>query len=220
VIKLAFIGGFLAVVGLIILGRVVYERRRRAALVMAADDLGFTYDRSGTPRCRPLAHVELFRKGRRRRSFNLVAGAIEDIDVELFDYRYTTGSGKNSSTYNQTVCAMRIPGRDLPAFELRPESVFTRIASAMGFQDIDFDTHPEFSRRYVLRGKSEESVRMLFTDDRLRFFEGFTDKLAIEGGGEWILIYRHRQRTRPDKLSQLMETAFEISAQFDEPGTS
>ena len=55
-----------------------------------------------------------------------------------FDYRYTTGSGKNSHTYRQTVVFFRSPEVDLPQFELKPQSFLHGIGKLFGYQDIDF----------------------------------------------------------------------------------
>ena len=47
-----------------------------------------------------------------------------------------------------------------------PESVpyLAEMGAVLGHQDIDFASHPAFSRRYLLRGHDENAVRVLFTD--------------------------------------------------------
>ena len=40
-------------------------------------------------------------------------------------------------------------------FEMRPENLLNKIGAALGRQDIDFDSNPEFSRRYLLRGSAD-----------------------------------------------------------------
>jgi hypothetical protein len=53
----------------------------------------------------------------------------------------------------------------LPEFELRSENMFHKIGKAFGCQDINFESHPEFSKRYLLRGADEEAVRTFFTPE-------------------------------------------------------
>ena len=53
-------------------------------------------------------------------------------------------------------------------------------------QDINFERWPEFSKNYLLRGRNEEAVRTLFTDDILAYYNQ-TAGLSTEGNGEWRL---------------------------------
>ncbi|MEC9473853.1 MAG: hypothetical protein VX584_04130, partial [Actinomycetota bacterium] len=59
----------------------------------------------------------------------------------------------------------------LPTFVIRPENLFHKIGSTFGYQDIDFDAHPTFSKRYLLRGPDEEAIRNTFTDEFLSSYE-------------------------------------------------
>jgi len=40
----------------------------------------------------------------------------------------------------------------LPFFELKPENTFHKIGQVFGYQDIDFEAFPNFSKGYLLRG--------------------------------------------------------------------
>lgn len=129
----------------------------------------------------------------------------------MFDYRYTVHRGKNSHTYHQTVAAFRDLPNALPEFQLRPENLLLRIGAAFGFQDIDFDRHPAFSKRYLLRGPQEAAIRRLFTD---AVIETIMDRkpLAIEASGAALIAYRAGRRVKPDALGEFIEEAREIRA--------
>lgn len=45
-----------------------------------------------------------------------------------------------------------------------------KIGAAIGFQDIDFDNHPEFSRSFVLKGENEQAIRHFFDTKMLELF--------------------------------------------------
>ena len=71
----------------------------------------------------------------------------------------------------------------LPSFSLKPEGFLHRLVASLGLQDINFDTHPEFSRMYQLQGSDEESVRELFQPGVLEYFEQHKG-LCVEGNWE------------------------------------
>ena len=78
--------------------------------------------------------------------------------VLIFDYSYTVGSGKNSTTHTQTVVAFQTPHLMIPYFALYPESFFSFIGEMFGFSDIDFHTHPVFSKNFKLTGREEMPI--------------------------------------------------------------
>lgn len=97
-----------------------------------------------------------FGQGRSRRVSNLLEGERAGVRWEMFDYRYTTGSGKNRRTHHYGVVAARI-ALAFPRTTIRPEGMFDKIASLAGFDDINFESEA-FSRRYHV--KSEDRRRI------------------------------------------------------------
>ena len=108
------------------------------------------------------------------------------------------------------VMCWSLAGSPLPDFELSPGSV------ALGRQDIDFETDPEFSDRYRLRGRDEDAVRRIFRAEVREFFtrpshdEDFllvghevgdwrkmdlvTEGWYAESRGGWLIVYRPHPR--------------------------
>lgn len=156
-----------------------------------------------------LGGFPLFSHGHRRRASNVLRRRESESEATLFDYRYTTSSGNSSHTHYQTVLAVHRQGLSLPAFELRPENVLLRIAGAFGYQDIDFDGSPEFSRRYLLRGKDEAAVRQLFTPTLLQTLER-QPGWSVEASGESIIVYRRGKRSKPEELQIFFTASQEV----------
>jgi hypothetical protein len=162
------------------------ERARSAALQQAGVTMGLLFE--------PTADVDQLK-------------AVADLpggDVKVFDYRYTTGGGKESHTYIQTIALYPGGGRALPDFMLAPESVFHKIGQAFGYQDIDFDSNPEFSSQYLLRGADETAIRAAFTPETLSFFQtepGWTVEVRAGTAG----VYRAHKRCKPEDLSTFVE---------------
>lgn len=208
-----FIGLFVMVVVLSIRA----ENKRALVMEQFAQEMGFTYEKklSGTGHM-PCNSAALFQKGRSRYAKNYMAGKVADVDVILTDYQYTTGGGKNSTTHTMTLAAYSVPGLNLPDFALEDENFLTRIAEKFGMQDIDFDTHPEFSKRYRLTGKDEQAVRELFTNDLLtRIENGLIRKdWRVAAGGNWLIIHSYPSRIKPEQWQDFFNGSFELANQM------
>lgn len=207
---IAFIS-ILALAGIGVAVRVVGEKRRRAALEEIGHGLGLTFDRDGSAvLARMGGHIPLFRRGHARRASNALSGTIEDLAVHVFDFAYTVRGNRNNTTYRQTVAAFGVPNSDLPQFMLAPERIGHRLASALfGLQDIDFEEYPEFSRRYRLSGADEAAIRARFDASLVQFLETL-DRLYVEVGGGWIVVYRASRRVKPERIGAFLEEAFTI----------
>ena len=150
-----------------------------------------------------LLHFHLFSQGHSTKIRNVLTGRAGEMDVRVFDYRYTTGGGKNSHTWRQTVMLCESAEMSLPSFALRPEHFFHKIGQVFGYHDIDFDSHPNFSKRYLLKGDDEREIRKLFDTDTLSFYESH-GKLSTEGAGHQLIHYHASRRVAPEKFSEFI----------------
>jgi len=204
--------------GLIILGvsaaivAVLFDRKRTRQFEEAARNLGLNFSKEVDSTFVEIQGLfNLFSRGRGRRGRNMVSGEQGGTGVWVFDYRYTTGGGKHSHTHRQTVLCFRSGEFQLPKFSVEAEGVMSRIGNSLfGMQDIDFNTHPEFSKRFLLRGESEAGVREAFTPEVLSFFEGQSQKLRVEGNGTYLLVYRASRRVKPAKVGDFLKEGFGI----------
>jgi hypothetical protein len=130
------------------------QKLRRQKLAEVAQQLGLTYYPGRTQGLHNRYGVfELFQRGDSHHSYDLISGYRDGIEVMIFDFSYTTGSGKNRTTHRRTVCVFELPTeRHLPCVVIRPEGFFDKVASAIGFNDIDFES-VEFSRKFFVKGK-------------------------------------------------------------------
>ena len=120
-------------------------------------------------------------------------GLTEDVEVRIFDYKYTKGVLQHSETLEQTVIYFRSPQLNLPTFTLQPEVVGDKINPLVQtFRDIDFESGQaavQFSGKYRLKGKDERKVRALFTDEVLAFFAS-KDSVVTQGSGDQLVLFR------------------------------
>lgn len=204
------IAAIVAVVAVILVARRI-ERQREAGFQQAARHSGWNEEPGAAGPPREVAGFRLFNQGRARRAMSVFRGRPGQFAAALFEYRYTVGGGKNSHTYRQTVMAFELPRRTLPAFELRPEGVFHKIGAAFGYQDIDLENMPEFSKLYLLRGADEGEIRRTFHHDVAYHFEKHPG-WSVEAEGGWIVVYRLGKRVKPEALREFVQDADQIAS--------
>lgn len=191
-----------------------YEKKRTEQIRLFAEQIGIPFfPKTDSAEVSQLPNLELFTQGRSRQVLNLLRGETRSVQLSLFDYQYVTGSGKNATTHKTTALLIRSPSLMLPRFTLKPENFFHRIGTFFGLKDINFEEYPEFSRKYLLKGKNEEAVRALFVPSRLEFFEG-TNGTYVEGDGDQLVFCRPGERVDPDKLRSFLEEGFAIYSQL------
>jgi hypothetical protein len=196
----------LAVIGLSLAVAYFREMRRREQLERVALETGFAYGREGTPLdVAGLTSLELLGRGRSHQYSNILRGSGAGTEMQLFDFKYTTGSGRNRSTHRLTVAAFRLRA-EVPQFTLDRENLFHKLISALGYQDIDLEAHPQFSARYLLRGKDAEAIRRFFHPGLVAFFESpEKHEYTVEGGGAWLILYQSNQRSDAGKLREYID---------------
>jgi len=198
-IPVVFAGGagacqcmFFALVVAGIIALIVYgirkARERRAAMARMAAQWGLQYY-ADDPYDLPAryAHFDLFSSGHSRKASNVMAGKVSGRDVILCDYQYTTGSGKNSTTYHYQAAIMAMP--ILAArMHMRRESIFDRMAAWVGHDDINFESE-EFSKRYHLKCDDRKFAYDVFHARLIEYLLACGDCPNLEMNGPTLLLY-------------------------------
>ena len=167
--------------------------------------MGLNFEGEGDlDQIRALGDLPLYGHGHSRHVKNAMTGRSGTDQVWVFDYQYTTGGGKESHTWNQTIALYPGGGRNLPDFVLAPENVFHKIGQAFGYQDIDFDSNPTFSSRYLLRGPDEAAIRAVFRPEALAFFES-QPSWTVQVKAGHVAVYRAGKRAKPEDLPTFAE---------------
>lgn len=209
-----FIGGFIIVALIIAYVGHLFEKKRTKALSELANEIAFDFSPHADPTYfDSLKALNLFSQGRNPTWSNLMRGEAGDLAVSIFDYAFTTGSGKHKRTTRQTVILFQFDAPSLPLFSLRPESFWHKVGSWFGMKDINFDSHPRFSSAYTLQGPNEEAIRQIFNAKALDFFEQNTN-LSVEAMGDRLLYYAPGVRHDPKKIREFLTRGFEILKQF------
>lgn len=214
-----FVTGFILIMTTIWLVSAYVTRRRRQALEQLAQSLGFTFTAKTDDEIRAgLPQFTLLQAGRAQQIENLLSGSTETTQVMIFDWRYVTGSGKNTQNHNTTIVAIQSAELRLPLWLCRPESVLDWIGLTFDGRDINFEDQPLFSKKYHLHGNNEARLRRLFDFEVCTFFEKHLGSYA-EASGEWLIYCRQEKKIAPDKIRDLLRDAFQLHVLLKgEPG--
>ena len=134
------------------------EKERTEAMAVLARRLKWTF--SGQEKDRRFdgryAQFGCFQRGHSRYAHNQMRGMIacrgREVEAEAGDFHYkiTRSNGKTTSTttYRFSYFLVKLPwGARMPSLALRTAGFMDKLAGAIGFEDIDFES-AEFSRRY------------------------------------------------------------------------
>ncbi len=127
----------------------------------------------------------VFQTGRSRRAYNCLHGDYEGRFVLLFDYRYTTGSGKDKKTRRLSALIMDV-GIPCNYLLIRPESFFDKIGAFLGYDDIDFE-FDEFNRRFHVQGDKRFAYDICHSKTMDYLLQN--ERLTWEMSGNHVILY-------------------------------
>ena len=210
---LSIIFAIAALVGIIIYLVYQHEKKRIQALEDVAMRNGFSFNQKMDQDIR-LENFKIFNKGSSKKSSNLMQGTRSGIKWTIFEYRFTTGGGKNSNTEKQTVAMAGLKNANLPQFYLSKKNIFHKIGSKFGYKYIDFENNPIFSNNYLLRGEDETAIRKIFNSNILIYLEEKLTKATIEAEGSKLIYYIPRKRIKPDQFLTFLDDAEKMVKMF------
>ena len=135
-------------------------KKRRDAMSLLAGRLGlrFSHERDYQIAKR-YEFLDKLDQGSNRYAYNVMEGGYEGHSVKVFDYHYETYSrdskGNRQTHHHHFSFFILGLDRSFPELTIAKEGFFSKIAQAMGFDDIDFESH-EFSKRFVVRSKDKK----------------------------------------------------------------
>ncbi len=208
---IAIVLGVLAIIAIAIYFSWLYEKKRTQQLQEIAQQMSLTFNPAGTlADLNEFQRLGIFKLGSGRKVANLLYGETDEVAIRIFDYQYTTGSGKNTHTHKMTIAALESPRLEvLPEFSMRPENLFDRLGSMLGFQDIDFDEHPEFSRLFVLKGPDEAAIRQSFRPAVLDWFAA-RPGICVEAIPGRLIYYRSSRRAKVEDYPKILGEAYQV----------
>jgi hypothetical protein len=157
----------------------------------------------------------LSRWGTSRKVYNIITikEALGAFQFRVMDFRYTYSDGKTTVHKDQSVFLGISPEIGAPPFNLKPENIFHKIGSLMGFQDIDFEEFPAFSDRYLLKSKDEYLTRQFFSEDLIHFFSR-ERKWHCEANNFYFVLYRKDRLSTQEEMDAFVASGKELYKLF------
>lgn len=195
---------FIALVGAGIFFSARAARKRREALAQLAARLGLSFspdqDRDWARR---FAFLDKLAQGSNRYAFNVLRGGLAGHEVVAFDYHYETHStdskGHSQTHHHYVSFFMLFLPRAFPELTIGREGFWSKLAQALGYDDIDFES-AEFSRVFCVRSKDK---RVAYDVCHPRFIEYLLANrdLTIEIEGD-VLALAFGGRLAPDQIER------------------
>jgi len=164
----------------------------------------------------------------------VLVGDVNGVRFTLADYNFHRGTTK-SKTKETTLLTIQSNSLRLPPFALMPSGwLIDSLSSMVGYRDINFDSHPQFSKQYLLRafdeddqgnefsryeeasssafkeGGNEQVVRELFSNELLDVLET-NPGVSLEGRENQFILRRFtNQRVPADELTAFVELGVKI----------
>lgn len=164
----------------------------------------------------------------------VLVGDVNGVRFTLADYNFHRGTTK-SKTKETTLLTIQSNSLRLPPFALMPSGwLIDSLSSMVGYRDINFDSHPQFSKQYLLRafdeddqsnefsryeeasssafkeGGNEQVVRELFSNELLDVLET-NPGVSLDGRENQFILRRFtNQRVPADELTAFVELGVKI----------
>ena len=224
----------------LVLGWVFYqvsETQRQMGLDRAARRLGMNFnfglprelrDAIGRFRC-----IEKAKEagGDFQAGINTITGERRGRKVALFDYQWVTvrymrtrrsllwgGEREYRRTHTRSAVAAQMDV-SIPPVLIRPERLVDKAAALLGYEDIDFASMPEFSRRFYVNSPDPAFARRFVTPRLAKFFLERV-RCTVDFAGSWLLVSNdsvYRASHAPPLLEFASELADLVSREQSSP---
>jgi hypothetical protein len=204
--------GVVAVIAIGILSYLSNKRRIEGfALVARQQGLAFAED---DPFGTLEAPFTLFSRGDGRGIENVLWGPWQGTELRAFDYWYYEESrnaqGHTSRSYSRFDCVLLGVAARCPRTSIDPENLFSRLADALSFRDIEFESEG-FNRAFNVKGSNEKFANDLIDPRMIQWLLANATDCWIELVGEEVLVAR--RRLAPQELPALLALATAFIAQ-------
>ncbi|MEN8253880.1 MAG: hypothetical protein ABFR33_00270 [Verrucomicrobiota bacterium] len=205
-----FIIVLIFVVGAIAWG-IYAGKKRRDAMGELATTLGLTFSgERNYQMAERYAFLDKLRQGSNRYAQNIITGDFRGHGITTFDYHYETHStdskGHRRTHHHHFSFFILTLKRRFPELTIAKEGLFSKIAQAVGFDDIDFESH-EFSKKFVVRSKDKKFAYDFCNAQMIDYLLGHSDINIEVDQNSLALAFNRRLKTEEIEahLNQLLK---------------
>jgi len=198
----------------------IYRKRdisRSKALIKTAGLMGWKYEKTpDLPFLKALARsLNIDSRIHPLNSFitESVSGRIDGMSFIICDGSYDYLHGGRDEEFFQTLFAISIKDADFPLFGVEPKTFARNFQTLLNSYDIEFQTHPKFSKSHILYGEDEDSIRQLFVSEVLTFFES-REGFSTFGYKNHLVMYRKKKQFSPENFESELEPLLKLAEMF------
>ncbi|MBZ0256837.1 hypothetical protein K8I31_12295 [bacterium] len=180
---------FIIVIIAILILAYIASQRRKKELRAWAESKGLGFNPSSNSSVDDNLPFRCLQRGHSRRGYNFISGRYGNYDIYVFDYRYTTGSGKNQQTHTLTVVGVDAAMPLQPLF-IRRESFFDKMSEFVGFDDIDFEWK-EFSDAFYVKSSNKKWAYDVINQKTMEYLM-LAPKLEVEMADVMMVAWNDR----------------------------
>lgn len=145
-----------------------------------------------------------------RRKINAIENVMtfKDDSLQYIIADMSIQQGAQTTTDVDNITVLKIRGlKNIPNFYMHKTYLTDRIKESLGNEDINFDSHPKFSDKYVLRSDTDEKqVREFFNPELLSFLEQFDDSY-LSGNGKDLLFHFGEKLLSVDEIESIVRSS-------------
>ncbi len=133
---------------------------------------------------------------------NIVSGKYEGVRLIYSEIIYDQ-TPDTPSADSQLLALLVKPATNIPVFMLEREGFFDKVTDLAYRADIDFESYPVFSDKFVLKGPDEGAIRSFFHPGIIRKVEQYPN-FHMESNGEAIILYRFDKAEDDASIAELI----------------
>jgi hypothetical protein len=156
-----------------------------------------------------LFSFDVAKKGASSTTRFVVVAETETTRICVFEQRFTNQSGKNSSTKSAVMTMVQDRRLSAPAVSIVPRRFLSSLSKLIGVTYIEFPDAPEFSQKFMVRGKSEEAIRAFLTSTLLSKLASIPP-MEIGFHDDTLLLVNWENKLQPAEIESYMRKGLEV----------
>jgi hypothetical protein len=189
----------------------IAAKKRRDELLVLATRLGLQFNPdSDYELADRFGFLDKLAQGSNRYAFNVLSGDYRRNQVLTFDYHYETHStdskGNRQTHHHYFSFFILLLPMSFPELKITREGLLSKIAQALGYDDIDFES-AEFSRAFCVRSKDRKFAYDVCNAQMMEYLLANRD-LSIEIEGPALALAFDSRLSAPEieaNLDRLLE---------------
>ncbi len=211
-----------------------YEKNRSKALQAEATKLGYKFEKKVSDDFKnKYRSFYLSSIGTDEGIINRMWREQDSYTISVFEHKYTTSSGEDSSTTKHSVISFTNQDNSLPSFSLTPKSSSQNLAGQVGgfigdaiedflgnksektadYKKIILKPNSGLTNNHQLTGKDEAAIQQIFNQELIELLEK-EPELYIENRADTFVCYYKSTRYKAKEINPFIEKMKNIRQLF------